>query len=460
MLNGNTSFWMHDAGLDAPTRPALTGDTDVDVCIVGAGLTGLWTAYWVRQALPDASVLVVEANRVGFGASGRNGGWLSGKMVGLRRHLADGPAGRDGVIDLQRACFEAIDEVLAVMAAHQVDVDAVHSGYLQIARTPSELARVKAAIATDREWGLSASDVDLLSAEQFQERIHVPGVLGALFSPHSARLNPAKLVNGLASIVEDAGVRIVEQTTATELTAGSVTTAQGTVRARTVLRATEGYTSRLAGHRRDILPMNSSMIVTEPLSEAEWAQIGWSGCEGLSGAQHTYFYSQRTADGRIAIGGRGLPYRFGSRLDQNGELDRVTLKQLEHLLIGLFPGAKPTIAHAWCGVLGVPRDWSPSVTYDPATGLGHAGGYAGQGVTAAYLAGRTLADLVAERQTRYTALPWTNRSVRSWEPEPARWLGAYAMYGLYRAADKLEAARGRDRTSPLARFADTVTGRH
>lgn len=460
MLNGNTSFWMHDSGLNAATRPRLAGDTDVDVCIVGAGLTGLWAAYWLRQSLPDASVLVVEANRVGFGASGRNGGWLSGKMVGLRRHLANGPAGRNGVIDFQRAIFEAIGEVLGVMADHQVDVDAVRGGYLQIARTPAELARVKAAIATDRQWALTVSDVDLLSAKQFQERIHVPGVLGASFSPHSARFNPAKLVSGLARIVEEAGVRIVEQTTATELAPGSVRTTQGKVRARIVLRATEGYTPQLPGHRRDILPMNSSMIVTEPLSEADWAQIGWTACEGLSGAQHTYFYSQRTADGRIAIGGRGLPYRFGSRVDQDGQLDRLTLNQLERLLAGLFPSAKLTTAHAWCGVLGIPRDWSPSVTYDQATGCGHAGGYAGQGVTAAYLAGRTLADLVAERQTRYTALPWTNRSLRTWEPEPARWLGAYAMYGLYRAADKIEAARGQDNTSVLARLADAVTGRH
>jgi glycine/D-amino acid oxidase-like deaminating enzyme len=392
---------------------------DVDVCIVGAGLTGLWAAYWLRQSLPDASVLVVEANRVGFGASGRNGGWLSGKMVGLRRHLANGPAGRNGVVDFQRAIFEAIGEVLGVMADHKIDVDAVRGGYLQIARTPAELGRVKAAIATDHQWGLTVSDVDFLSAEQFQERIHVPGVLGASFSPHSARFNPAKLVSGLARIVEKAGVRIVEQTTATELAPGLVRTTQGRVRARIVLRATEGYTPRLPGHRRDVLPMNSSMIVTEPLSEADWAQIGWTACEGLSGAQHTYFYSQRTADGRIAIGGRGLPYRFGSRVDQDGQLDRVTLSQLERLVAGLFPSAKLTTAHAWCGVLGVPRDWSPSVTYDQATGCGHAGGYAGQGVTAAYLAGRTLADLVAERQTRYTALPWTNRSVRTWEPEPA-----------------------------------------
>ena len=383
MLNGKTSFWMHDAGFDAATRPPLSDDTVADVCIIGAGFTGLWTAYWLRQVLPEASVLVVEENRVGFGASGRNGGWLSGKMVGLRRHLTHGPSGRDGVVDFQRVVIESIDEILSVMDAHRVDVDAVRSGYLQIARTPAELARVHAAVEADRMWGLGESDVRILSRNDVERRLHVPGVLGALFSPHFARINPAKLVNGLARIVEDAGVRIVEQTKATQLKPGSVSTTRGVVRARYVLRATEGYTARLSGHRRDILPMISSMIVTDPLSSSEWDQIGWEGCEGLSGAQHTYFYSQRTVDGRIAIGGRGLPYRFDSRVDRNGILNRFTINQLEGILAGLFPGVRMSTAHAWCGVLGVPRDWSPSVSYDRFTGCGFAGGYAGQGVTAA-----------------------------------------------------------------------------
>ncbi|MFK4184771.1 NAD(P)/FAD-dependent oxidoreductase [Streptomyces sparsogenes] len=468
MINGQVSFWMRDtagsardpAGAARPERPPLDGDTTVDVCVVGAGYTGLWTAYWLRQALPDASILVVEARHVGYGASGRNGGWLSGKMIGLPRHLAEGPRGRQGVVELRRAAVDSFDEILGIMADHDIDVDAVHGGYLTIGRTPSELARLRAAVDAERAWGMTEEDVRLLSAAETAGRISIDGVLGALYSPHNVRLHPGKLVTGLASVVEAAGIRIAERTPALDLRPGRVRTPHGTVTARHILRATEGYTARLPGRRRDMLPMNSSMVVTEPLSEADWKAIGWAGCEALSGAQHTYFYAQRTADGRIALGGRGLPYRFGSRLDRDGRLDRWTIGQLSGVLHGLWPDLRFRLAHAWCGSLGVPRDWSPSVVWDPATGLGHAGGYVGQGVTAAYLAGRTLADLVAGKDTRYTGLPWAGRRSPRWEPEPLRWLGSYAMYGLYRIADLSEATTRHERTSAFARLADTVSGRH
>ncbi|RII09339.1 Gamma-glutamylputrescine oxidoreductase [Streptomyces sp. YIM 130001] len=458
MINGETSHWMRQSA--RRERPALDGDTVADVCVIGAGYTGLWTAYWLTRALPDASVVVVEAEHVGYGASGRNGGWLSGKMIGLPRQLAKGPGGRRAVADLRRAASEAIDEVIGLMARHGVDIDAVHSGYLQIARTPSELARMRASVEADHALGLSEKDVRLLSAEETYERIHVEGVLGAAQSPHCARIDPAKLVLGLADVAERAGVRIVERSPATAVSPGRVVTPNGTVRARHVLRATEGYTPTLPRLKRAVLPMNSSMIVTEPLHERSWDAIGWDACETLSGAQHTYFYAQRTADGRIAIGGRGLPYRFGSRIDDNGRLDSLTIHHLHSVLTDLWPGVDLPIAHAWCGVLAVPRDWTPSVTYNSTTRMGQAGGYAGQGVTAAYLAGHSLADLVAGRDTHYTRLPWTQRRARTWEPEPLRWLGSYATYALYRSADAVEHRTEGDRTSPLAHFADTLSGRH
>lgn len=460
MRNGSVSFWMDQIGATAPTRPGVDADVDADVCIVGAGLTGLWTAYWLRQHLPTADIVVIDSRWVGYGASGRNGGWLSGKMVGLRRRLASEPTGRSGVLSLQRACIDAIDEVLGIVDDHQLDVDAARGGYLQIARTPAELERLRQAVADDHAWGLTHSDVTLLDAAEIRHWIRIPGIRGALYSPHAAMLNPAKLVTGVARIVEHAGVRIYEDVPALALAGGEVTTPRGKVRAPTILCATEGYTPRLPGRRRCLLPMNSSMLVTEPLSQSAWSSIGWDDRAGLSGAQHTYFYAQRTADGRIALGGRGLPYRYGSRVDADGRLDRFTVRQLQSTLTGLFPDAGLRLAHAWCGVLGVPRDWCPSVRYDPNTGIGQAGGYVGQGVTASYVAAQTLADLVLGRDSRYTRLPWTNRTSRGWEAEPARWLGAYTMYGLYRAADLLEARTGTTRTSPLARLANQITGRH
>ncbi|MGH3661771.1 MAG: NAD(P)/FAD-dependent oxidoreductase [Micromonosporaceae bacterium] len=480
MRNGCTSHWLHQLGVAGASRTPLPGDRDVDVAIVGGGFTGLWTAYWLTQNRPDLSVAVLESRHVGYGASGRNGGWLSGKMVGLRRPLAAGPRGKDGVVDLQRACFEAIDEVLALMRRHGHDVDAVRGGYLQVARTPAELRRVHRAVAADREWGLTEADVRMLDAEQLRERVRVRGALGAQFSPHNATLNPAKLVTALAAIVEAAGVAIYEGTRASAISPGEVATDRGRVRADVVLRATEGYTPGLPRGARELLPMNSSMIATEPIPEERWEALGWQGREGLSGASHRYFYAQRTADNRIALGGRGLPYRFGSRVDRDGQLDPWTIRQLRGILEDVFglrisggasgPGSSNGAAkggsdsvridHAWCGVLGVPRDWTPSVRYDPGARIGAAGGYVGQGVTAAYVAGRTLADLVTGEDSRFSQLPWANRRWRAWEPEPLRFLGAYTMYGLYQAADGIENRRRAEATSVLARLADTISGRH
>jgi len=460
MHNGKTSFWLH--GLDAPsTRPPLPGDRDYDIVIVGGGLTGLWTAYWTATVNPGARIAVLEARHVGYGASGRNGGWLSGKMVGLRRHLANGPHGQAGVLALQRACFDAISDILALLHEHGHDVDAAHSGYLQVARTPAEQQRINDAVAADHNAGLTEDDVRILGERELRERVHVDGAASALYSPHNACLNPAKLVRAVAALAEGTGVTIYEQTAAEDIEPGRVKTARGTVRADVVLRATEAYTATLAGHRRDLLPMNSSMIVTEPLDDKTWAKIGWERREGVSGASHRYFYAQRTADGRIALGGRGLPYRYGSRLDQDGKLDRWTIKQLRNILHSAFPDvAGVDVAHAWCGVLGVPRDWTPTVRLDPGTRLGMAGGYVGQGVTASYLAARTLADLVAGQQSAYTELPWTNREWKRWEPEPLRFTGAYGIYGLYQIADSLEHATGRHRTAVPARLADALSGRH
>jgi glycine/D-amino acid oxidase-like deaminating enzyme len=201
------------------------------------------------------------------------------------------------------------------------------------------------------------------------------------------------------------------------------------------------------------------MIVTEPLGDAAWAQIGWEGAETMLDGSHLYTYSQRTADGRIAIGGRGVPYRFGSRTDREGPVPERTVQELRARLLSLFPGlGGVAVARAWHGILGVSRDWCPTVGLDRATGLGYAGGYAGEGVAASNLAGRTLRDLVLGRDTELTRLPWVGDAARDWEPEPLRFIGARGIYSLYRMADRQERGRWR-RASPIAAVADRIAGR-
>jgi glycine/D-amino acid oxidase-like deaminating enzyme len=439
------SWWWADlGGLPAP-RPALDGDRDADVCIVGAGYTGLWTAYELLGADPSLAVVVLEREVAGFGASGRNGGWVLGEVsTGTRQRAA---AGEAAVAALERAAQETVDEVGAACAREGIDCDFVKGGSLTVAQTAPQLARLRA-----------ASRGELLDLEDAAARVRVAGLRGARFSPHCARVQPAKLARGLAAAIERHGATIHERTPALDIAPGSVRTPYGTVRARWVVRATEGYTAGLPGLQRALLPLSSSMIVTEPLDGETWAQIGWEGCETLDDAAHAYIYAQRTADGRIAIGGRGRPYRFGSGTDRAGEIPDATVRQLRARLTRLFPVLRDVrLDGAWTGVFGVARDWAAALDCDRDSGLCWAGGYAGEGVAAANLAARTLRDLILGHDTELARLPWVGHHARGWEPEPLRWLAVQTVYGAFRAADALEDRTGRP--SRLAGAAGVLAGR-
>ncbi|MFT4125536.1 MAG: FAD-binding oxidoreductase [Gordonia sp. (in: high G+C Gram-positive bacteria)] len=462
MRNGDISFWFSTVPAAGP-RPPLPGDIDADIAIVGAGLTGLWSAYYLAAALPDTRIVVIERESVGFGASGRNGGWLSAEVAGNRAVYADiaRARGRDG-LDANRRLTTTmragVAEVLARIADEQIECDAVAAGVLHIARCAAQDERLRAELAHERHLG--ADDWAQLDAAELRERLVVNGARSAMYSPHCARVNPAKLTHGVARAAERRGVTIYENTAVTTITPRRLGTAGGDVRAETILVCVEGFTPTLAGRHRSLLPMNSSMIVTAPLPDSVWDEIGWQGCELLGEMAHAYTYSQRTADGRIALGGRGVPYRFGSGIDDAGRTQERTIASLTRALHELFPAtAGIAVDHAWCGVLGVSRDWTVSIDYDPTTGVGGASGYVGSGLTTTNVAGRTLCDLVTGQRTELTDLPWVGHHARSWEPEPLRWLGVATMYAAYRAADRRELARDSPRTDVIARIADRISGR-
>jgi len=460
-INGDVSFWWSRHGLPARTRPPLPGSADADVAIVGAGFTGLWTAYYLKTLQPDLRVVVLEQRFAGFGASGRNGGWLTNSVTGGREQYVR-THGRDAAIAQQRALNASVDEVIAVAAREGIDARIVKGGELEVARSSAQLARLRAAAAEEAAW--PDTDVQVLDAAATAARIRIAGALGALWHPHCARIHPAELVAGLAAAVERLGVRIHEDTRVTAIEPGRAIAERGTVTAAHVIRATEGFTADLRGEHRTWLPMNSSMIATAPLPADVWAGIGWDGRETLGDFAHVYMYAQRTADDRIAFGGRGVPYRYGSRVDADGATQARTIRALTELLRRFFPAAavddgRVPIDHAWAGVLGVPRDWSATVGLDRTTGLGWAGGYVGTGVTATNLAGRTLADLVLGRDTELVRLPWVGHRARRWEIEPLRWLAVQGIYAAYRAADRAEASRSTARTAWPAHLADRISGR-
>ncbi|WP_166986147.1 NAD(P)/FAD-dependent oxidoreductase [Canibacter zhoujuaniae] len=455
MLNGQVSHWWQQIGIPT-TRPQLPGDLTADVAIVGGGYTGLWTAYYLKQAQPDLRIVIIEQRHVGYGASGRNGGWLTNSITGGRQQYLRSH-GLETVNRFQAIVNETVDEVIRVCDAESIDADIVKGGEFNVALNTAQENRLREFAKAEQRF--KHTDLQLLEAPDAIEKINIAGTKAAVWHPHCARIQPAKLVKGLASAVEKLGVKIYEGTQAIEITKGLVVTTCGNVKADTVVRATEGFTANLHGLKRLWLPLNSSIVATEPLPKAVWDEIGWEGRETLGDFAHVYMYAQRTSDDRITIGGRGVPYKYGSKTDLDGKTPDVTIRMLSEILHRFFPVTSNfSIDHAWSGVLGVPRDWSATVGIDRETNIAWAGGYVGTGVASTNLAGRTLTDLILHQKTQLTTLPWVNHRVRKWEPEPLRWIATKTLYTAYGMADGAENA-GRASTSPLAKIADVVTGR-
>ena len=444
------SLWWDTLPGTITPRPALQGDTDCDVAIVGAGMTGLWTAYCLLDAEPSLRVRVIERQVAGFGASGRNGGWISAGIAGVHSEWAK-TSGDDAVRRAERATWESVDWIGERAAAENINCGFAKGGILSVARNEAQEARIRAHVDHDRQWGWGEQDVMALSREQVLERVQIPDARIGYFTPHGARVNPARLARGLAEAVERKGGIIYEQTAAEFIEPGRVVTEHGTIKADHVIRATEAFTVQFANQSRAYLPLYSLMIATEPLPKTVWDELGWNGLETISDAHHLFFYAQRTTDDRIAIGGRGAPYSLGSPIDEKFEQNEPVRQRLINTLFASFPAARGAqITHHWGGALGVPRDWSMSVTYDSATGLGFAGGYSGHGVAATSLSGRTLTDLILRRESDLTSMPWVNHPVRNWEPEPLRWIASRAIVGIMGKSDKIEDAGSKETAKRMA----------
>lgn len=421
MINAQVSHWWQELGPRVP-RPDLPGNLDVDVAIVGAGYTGLWTAYYLKRAQPHLRIVVIEQRFAGYGASGRNGGQLTNTIVGGReQYVAD--HGWDSAERFQLAMNEAVSEVIRVAHSERIDADIHRGGEMQLAVTPAGEARLRAFAAAERRW--RSSDLEFLERADAVGRIDVADARAAVWHPHAARIHPAKLVSGLALAVERLGVAIYERTRVVEIAPDTLRTTHGTVAANYIVRATEGFTAQLPGLRRLWRPVSSTLIATEPLGPEVWAKIGWNGGEVLGALTQMHVYAQRTADDRIVLGGGGAPAHLSVKTEADGATSEHAVRALSEAMRRMFPSAGGArIEQAWSGVLAVPRDGSAGVGLDHRTGLAWAGGYAGTGVAASNLAGRTLTDLILERETELVDLPWVNHRARKWEPEMLGWITA------------------------------------
>ena len=426
---------------DLAERPEAA---DADVAIVGGGFSGLWTAYYLTRADPSLRVTLIEREHCGFGASGRNGGWAIGELAGPLEWYARRSTQAEAM-RLARAVFDAVDEVGRVSDGESIDCHYAKGGTIRVARNRPQAARQQAEIAHHREWGFTPDEVRLLTAEEATERIGASRVHSGIFFAPTAAIDPARLVRGLADAVERAGVRIVEQTAVTGLEPGRVATDRGEVRADVIVRATEAYTRDLKGHRRDLLPVYSLMVATEPLDPEQLAAVRLDGRPTFADDRFMVIYGQRTADDRIAFGGRGVPYLFGSRISRHAEQHLPSHELIAETLVELLPALEGVgFTHRWGGVLGIPRNWIPGLTFDRRAGLGVLGGYVGEGVAASNLAGRTMADLIVGVDTDRTSLPWVGATARRWEPEPLRWLGVRSSRRMLGSADDRESTTDRE----------------
>jgi len=437
------SYWLETCDDDLTPRPPLDGSIDVDVAVLGAGYTGLWTAYYLLRRDPALRIAIVEREIAGFGASGRNGGWVTPGFP-LSLSLLARRYGVDGARAIAQAMVESVDEVGRVIAAEGIDAHYHKGGALRIARGRHQLPALEESWRTYERLGLT-DWYERLGPSELAERIRVTKAEAAIYVKQCAVVHPGRLVRGLARVVERLGATIYEQTPVTDFVTGPaprLVTPRGDVRAKVLVLAGEAYLSQLPKLRRALIPVYSLIVLTAPIPREVWDELGWRNRECVASNRYTVDYLSQTADGRILFGGRGAPYHFGSRIDDAFDRHGPTHEMLRQKCYEWFPLLRLKgigFTHAWGGPLGMPRDWMPTMRYDPGEGLAIACGYTGQGVATANLSGRVLADLITGHDSELTRLPMTSHRLRLWEPEPIRWLGVrFVQRGFLRLDEEAE----------------------
>ena len=432
------SLWWDSLSQPLKIRESVTSNLNFDVAIIGAGYTGLWAAYYLKQKEPNLTIGVFDASVAGFGASGRNGGWCSALFpVGLDKLAKQ--SNRETAIRMQKTMFETVNEVGKIIESENIDADWQKGGSYSIARDEIQLKRAKAEASHFKEWGFDDDDFTFLNETESKKRINASNILGTTYTPHCASINPAKLVRQLAEVVENMGVKIFENSKVSNFSKKQVYVKNYEIKTNFVVNATEAYRSDFKKYKRASIPVYSLMIATEPLSEKIWDEIGLKNRETFADYRNVIIYGQRTKDNRFAFGGRGAPYHYGSKIDSKFDQHKKTHDDLLETLIEIFPVIKGVkVTHTWGGPLAIARDWQPHVTFEMDSNILSAGSYVGDGVGTSNLAGRTISDLILNKETDLTNLPWVQHKSKKWEIEPFRWIGVNSTLHLAKIADVVE----------------------
>jgi glycine/D-amino acid oxidase-like deaminating enzyme len=427
-------WWLDEAGRQA-AAPKLEGDATADVCIVGGGYTGLWTALALKEREPSLQVVLLEADTCGSGPSGRNGGFLHGYWAGLADLLS--LLGGEEALRLARAGEQIVPAVRAFCESRGEDVWLRESGMLMVSASPAQDTAIDSAISAAAEVDAAEQAVPL-DRNGVAERIRSPAFRRGVYFPDGATVQPARLVHALRRAVVDAGVELYEHTPALRIGTGHIATPGGSVRASEIVVAVNAAATGWRPVARHVTNFGSYVVLTEPVP-ALLEEIGWTGGEAVLDARMFLHYFRTTPDGRVLMGSGSGPIGFRGRVDGRFTSDDATAARAEHGLRRLLPGlAGARIERAWGGPIDVSADHLPFFGTVKGKRIHYGLGYSGHGVGPTWLGGQILASLVLQRDDEWTALPLASRKVASLPPEPLKHLGGALVRSAILACERAD----------------------
>lgn len=428
------SFWLGNSG-QYVENPALAGDLKCDVAIVGGGFTGIATAYYLKKAQPSLKVAVLEGYVIGYGASGRNAGFAM-TTFGLMMSLTKMLFGPEKTRQSHRYMERAVDLVGELVEEHKLECDYEKPGFLRIATTPAYVKRIKDEVELVKSLGLTG--IDWIEADEVQKRVHSPFYMGAWWEPRCALVNPAKLAREMKRVAVQYGADVYERTPVMEIKRSpqrfTIKTTGGTVSADKIVLATNAYSLAIPELKAMQQPVWTYIVLTEPLTQGQLADMGWEGREGIEDYRNLVHYYRLTPDNRLLMGGRDIVVKYGSCMDY--DMDPHIFAQLERDIVEFYPCLKDIkVTHRWGGPVSIPMDMVPALGYLGDKRAVYSLGCMGHGVSLTHLNGQVMADLLLERKTEWTECFPVNRKVFKWPPEPIRFVGEMAILGYLHAED-------------------------